>query len=78
MGWWLGHASQPESRPQTWRRIHEFLDLLHSRHQGENVLVVSHGFLMRYMQRALWRLGFQGKVPVHPQGGEIYLFERKA
>jgi broad specificity phosphatase PhoE len=77
LGWMVGHRSQPENRKQTLKRIEEFLEMLRTRHRGENVLIVSHGFLMRYMQRALNRAGFKGKVPVRPQGGRVYLFEAR-
>jgi broad specificity phosphatase PhoE len=75
LGWVLGHASQPESRKQTRIRVADFLEKLCSDCVGQNVLVVSHGFLMKCFETELSRLGYKGRVPYHPLGGRIYVFE---
>lgn len=75
LGWIMAHPSQPESRKQTRERVSAFLDTILAAHEGENVLVVSHGFLMKCFETELARRGYRGRVPVHPLGGEIHLFE---
>lgn len=74
-GWLLG-VTQPEDRRRTIARTSEFLDQVCTRHDGDNVLVVGHGFLMQMLARDLRRRGFRGRVPVRPRGGTIYVFEK--
>jgi broad specificity phosphatase PhoE len=75
MGWYLKHAAQRETRTQTQVRITEFVRWLRQDHADRNVLIVSHGFFMQFLQKALQAEGFKGKVPIRPHGGTIYLFE---
>ncbi|MDB5105534.1 MAG: putative phosphoglycerate mutase family protein [Fibrobacteres bacterium] len=77
MGWYLNHKTQSENRTQTLGRIAEFVDLIQSRHVGDQrILIVSHGFYMQFLEKALVIAGFRGQVPVRPHGGIIYPFER--
>ncbi|MEW6623897.1 MAG: hypothetical protein AB1420_12355 [Bacillota bacterium] len=41
------------------------------------VLVVTHGFLMRYIKKELIHNGFVGKEFIKAKHGEIYVFQRK-
>jgi broad specificity phosphatase PhoE len=76
VGWWLNHASQSETRRQTLDRIADFTRLLRKRHSsGQRILIVSHGWYMQYLRKALQREGFRGSVPMRPHGGIIYRFE---
>jgi broad specificity phosphatase PhoE len=76
VGWFFDRNSQEENRTQTMKRIAAFLELLESRHRkGQRILIVSHGFLMQYMEKELVKKGFRGQVPVRPRGGIIYPFE---
>lgn len=75
MGWYLQHAAQRETRSQTEARIDAFVTALKRDHAGRNVLIVSHGFFMQFLQKRLLAEGFRGKVPLRPLGGTIYLFE---
>ncbi len=76
VGWFFDHKAQNENRTQTMKRIADFLELLLSRHRkGQRILIVSHGFLMQYLEKELVRKGFRGQVPVRPRGGVIYPFE---
>lgn len=76
VGWWLNHASQSENRRQTLERIAEFTRRLRAGHaQGDRILIVSHGWYMQYLAKALNRAGFRGSVPYRPHGGIIYPFQ---
>lgn len=75
LGWWLDHASQRENRTQSKARIAAFVRKLKAEHADRNVLIVTHGFLMQWLQKELTAAGFRGKVPTRPMGGTIYLFE---
>ncbi|MEO7423559.1 MAG: histidine phosphatase family protein [Fibrobacteria bacterium] len=75
VGWWLDHASQRETRSQTKRRISAFVAGLLADHAGKNVLIVTHGFLMQWLEKELTAAGFKGKVPTRPLGGTIYRFQ---
>lgn len=78
VGWLWEHDSQPESRSETRRRAAGIMEWIRARHAGQNILVVSHGFLMQFLERELVKMGFNGRVPVHPKGGHIYVFESPA
>jgi broad specificity phosphatase PhoE len=76
LGWWLNHVSQSETRRQTLERIAAFTGLLRSKHtRAQRILIVSHGWYMQYLGKALHREGFRGSVPMRPHGGVIYRFE---
>ena len=76
VGWFLNHKSQEENRYQTFERIEKFLALLMERHgKNDRVLIVSHGFLMQYLEKELVQRGFKGDVPLRPRGGIIYEFK---
>ena len=75
MGWYLKHAAQRENRSQTEARIDRFVTDLKRNHADRNVLIVTHGFFMQFLQKRLIAEGFRGKVPIRPHGGDIYLFE---
>lgn len=75
LGWWLNHGSQLETRTQTKARITEFVAKLRMEHPDRNVLVVTHGFYMQWLQKELVLAGFRGKVPSRPIWGTIYPFE---
>lgn len=75
LGWWLNHGSQLETRTQTKARIAEFVAKLKLEQHDRNVLVVTHGFFMQWLQKELAIAGFRGNVPTRPIGGTIYYFE---
>ncbi len=75
VGWWLNRPSQRENRAQTKIRIAAFVAKLMAEHRDENVLIVTHGFLMQWLEKELVAAGFKGKVPTRPLGGTIYLFK---
>lgn len=75
VGWYLQHSAQSEKRSQTDSRIAEFLMQLKREHADRNVLIVTHGFFMQFLQKQLLAAGFHGRVPMRPHGGTLYLFE---
>jgi broad specificity phosphatase PhoE len=75
-GWLQNHKSQTEGRLKTKTRISGFLDLLMTSRSDQNILLVSHGFFMQFLAMELRKRGFQGRVPLRPRGGIIYLFEK--
>ena len=75
-GWLLG-VTQPEARRHSIARAREFLDQVCTKHDGDSVLIVGHGFLMQMLARDLKRRGFRGGVPIRPRGGTIYVFEKR-
>jgi broad specificity phosphatase PhoE len=75
LGWYLNHSAQRENRRQTRVRTAAFVARLKRDFAGKNVLIVTHGFFMQFLEKELRRAGFRGKVPVRPRGGTIYLFE---
>lgn len=75
LGWWLDHKSQTENRTQTKQRVAEFVAKLRKENLDRNVLIVSHGFFMQWLEKELVAAGFKGKVPTRPLGGTIYRFQ---
>lgn len=75
LAWNYAHGSQSEIRDQTFRRIDGLLDELEANHSNQKVLLVTHGFLMQYLQKQLRRRGYRGQLPMRPVWGEVYIFE---
>lgn len=75
--WFSSHSSQEETREQTKRRVRKFLDLLESRSE-ENILVVSHGFFLIELSKALQQSGYVGKRKRRWKNGEMIIYEFSA
>ncbi|MBY0426137.1 MAG: histidine phosphatase family protein [Cytophagales bacterium] len=58
-------------------RIRNFLDEQLAGNP-ENLLIVSHGFVMLYLEQELVRRGFSGKRIGRPAHGKVYVFEKLA
>ena len=58
------------------KKISSFVDLLLSKNEN-NVLIVSHGFVMMYLQKELKNRGFSGSYFKTPINGRIYKYEQK-
>ena len=75
VAWFFQHRSQQEKRKWTRQRIHQFMDCLPDE-PDSNIMIVSHGFIMRVMQFELKRRGFHGPFILNPENGALYLFKR--
>jgi broad specificity phosphatase PhoE len=78
IGWWFNHRSQPEGRRAALKRVARIVDFLRRQPADQQVLIVTHGFLMYVLRRELKRSGFAGQIPTHPKCGEVYVFKRPA
>jgi len=76
IAWYFSHISQSESRVQTQQRANLFIDAIENDYPDVNVLIVTHGAFMKVMSKELKRRGYQGKVSMTPQNGELYLFHQ--
>ncbi len=74
VGWWFNHRSQAEGRAASLARVQRIMEWLRTLPEGQCSLVVTHGYLMYVLRRELKRAGWAGYIPLHPQGGDIYLF----
>lgn len=74
VAWWFNHRSQVEGREESTRRVARIVEWLRQQADDQTVLVVTHGFLLYVLRRELKKAGFRGMIPLHPKGGEIYLF----
>jgi broad specificity phosphatase PhoE len=72
MAWLASGQSQPEVFDQTKNRVRQFLAEILAE---ENVLIVTHGFLMMHIQQELFCKGFAGKRIIRAKPGEMYVFE---
>ena len=42
-----------------------------------DVLVVSHGFIMRLIRKELFKVGFKGKNFIKAKNGQLYVYEKE-
>lgn len=73
IAWRLSHQSQPETIQETQKRVKKFVDGILNE---DNVLIVTHGFLMVQIQKELIQAGFSGEIVRVPACGRIYVFEK--
>lgn len=70
LAWFFKSKSQPESIRGTRRRIRKFLRQIDW--EQDNILIVSHGFLIFNITWELFRLGFVGKKVHRVKNGILY------
>ena len=73
LAWFFRSRSQPENIKGTRRRVHHFFRNLDW--SKDNVLIVSHGFLIFNFIFELFRLGFVGKEVHRVKNGILYIYE---
>jgi hypothetical protein len=72
LAWLCSHQSQPETINQTKDRVKRFiLSIL----EEDNLLIVTHGFLMMQIQKELIDRGFSGNSFKRAKHGKVYVFE---
>jgi broad specificity phosphatase PhoE len=72
--WRLNIGKQPESFEQSRERIKKFIDAILA--QGQNVVIVCHGWIIKLIIRELKSHGFKGPNPVFIKNGIPYEFIR--
>ena len=73
LAWFFKSKSQPEDIKGTRRRVRRFFRQIDW--SKDNVLIVSHGFLIFNFIYELFRLGFMGKEVRRVKNGILYLYE---
>ncbi len=73
LAWFFKSKSQPEDIKGTRRRVRHFFRQIDW--SKDNVLIVSHGFLIFNFIYELFRLGFMGKEVRRVKNGILYLYE---
>lgn len=73
LAWFFKSKSQPEDIHGTRRRVRKFFRQIDW--SKDNVLIVSHGFLIFNFIYELFRLGFMGKEVRRVKNGILYLYE---
>lgn len=73
LAWFFKSNSQPEDIRGTKKRVRKFIRKIDW--SKDNVLIVSHGFLIFNLIYELFRLGFVGKELKHVQNGFLYVYE---
>ncbi len=76
LAWFFKSKSQPESIRGTRRRIRMFLRQIDWKQ--DNILIVSHGFLIFNITWELFRMGFIGKKVRRVKNGILYEYECNA
>ncbi len=76
IAWLRNHASQPESRTVTLKRISEALEQIFSENTPDsNILIVSHAGALYEIKKLLRRKGFKGKGFITANNGQLYIFD---
>lgn len=73
--WMLSHKSQLESKANFEKRLKYIVEEIILKDR-DDVLIVSHGFLMYFLRKELLRLGFKGSNFTLAQNGVVYVFEK--
>ncbi|MBO9597581.1 MAG: histidine phosphatase family protein [Cohnella sp.] len=72
---WLFHARTRQDIEAAKARVGKFLDMALSGND-DNVLIVSHGALMKYLRKELIARGYRGPNFGVAKNGKLYTFER--
>ncbi|OAS88395.1 MULTISPECIES: histidine phosphatase family protein [Metabacillus] len=75
LSWMVNHKSQLEKKVDVINRI-EYVVKKAMENEEENILIVSHGALMIYIQKYLVKNGFSGPKITRAKNGVLYLFEK--
>lgn len=75
LAWKSSHKSQPETLSATSHRVKYFISQLLSS-KDSDVLVVSHGFIMKLIRKELLANGFRGDKFIWAKHGKLYVYER--
>lgn len=73
LAWFFRSKSQPENIRGTRRRVRHFLKRIDW--DKDNILIVSHGFLIFNFVFELFRLGFVGKEVHRVKNGILYIYD---
>ena len=73
--WRLNAGSQPESYTQSAKRVNGFISSILE--EGQDAVVVCHGWVMKLMVPRLKALGFQGPSPIFIQNGVPYEYVKR-
>lgn len=76
IAWWFDHSSQLEGRTASRQRARRIIEFLRRQPEQDNILIVTHGFLMYVLRQEMRRAGFAGQIATHPRCGHVYLLER--
>lgn len=74
IAWYISHKSQAERAIDTQRRVKQFINEISL--VESNVLIVSHGYLMRLIKNRLIELGFSGENFIKAEHGRLYIFQK--
>lgn len=75
IAWMLADKSQIESKLMFEERVNYILEEIILK-EDNDVLIVSHGFLMMFLRKELVKRGFKGPKFKRAENGKIYVFEK--
>ncbi|GGH27160.1 histidine phosphatase family protein [Paenibacillus segetis] len=76
MAWFFSHKSQEEGRTDTTLRAKQIINWIEDNYMDSNVLVVSHGGIMKSLIQELFKRGYRGKGFIKPDNGRLYIYEK--
>lgn len=74
LAWFFSHHSQPETLKHTEERVEKFISDIIANSE-DKVLIVTHGFLMRQIQKELNNRGYYSEIFKQARYGKIYVFK---
>jgi len=72
--WYLLKNSQEETRSEVISRTRKFIDLIEKSNYS-NILIVSHGAFMKYLDRELKLRKYKGKMGFIPEYGRLIIYK---
>lgn len=72
---WYFNISKGENRVDTIRRIEYFFQTCDLQ---QNIMIITHGFVMKIIIKVLKKHGFDGKNTFIPHNGKVYRFKKLA
>ncbi|WP_125153530.1 histidine phosphatase family protein [Clostridium rectalis] len=76
VAWGRNHASQPEGRLESLKRINYFIDYILENEKDSNILIVSHAGALYEMRKILINKGFTGDWFLKPRNGKLYILKK--
>jgi len=74
--WYFSKNSQEETRYETISRARKFVDLI-ERSNYSNILIVTHGAFMKYLNSELKQRKYKGKTGFIPKNGQLIIYKKK-
>ncbi len=73
--WFFNLKKSGENKRDTLQRIDKFIDKI--KHQEEDILLISHGFFIKFLIKRLENMGYRGSKNFNIENAKIYHLKKK-